>query len=252
MGVNLSLSSGGAGAQAGHRAYAIGDIHGRLDLVEDILEKIAADDAARSPAQTTIVFLGDLIDRGSQSSGVIELLRTYQPGFATTVFLMGNHEEVLLRVLAGDTGILPDWMSFGGAESVRSYGIDPADLQGRGRQETLELLRAAIPREHVEFIKGFRDTYSFGPYLFVHGGIRPGVPLAEQTAEDLRWIRYPFLDDDSDHGVIVVHGHTISEEVQVRPNRIGIDTGAYWTDVLTAIGLEGDERWLLQTGRAEP
>jgi serine/threonine protein phosphatase 1 len=251
VGANLSLGNGEAAGLTGQRAYAIGDIHGRLDLIEDILEKIAADNAARAPARTTIVFLGDLIDRGSQSAGVIELLRNYRPPFAETIFVMGNHEEVLLRVLAGETELLPHWLSFGGAESVRSYGIDPADLQPRSGGAALKLLRAAIPHEHLEFIQSFRDSYSLGPYLFVHGGIRPGVPLAEQDPEDLRWIRSSFLDDETDHGVIVVHGHTISEQVQVRPNRIGIDTGAFWTGVLTALGLEGDDRWLLQTAPTE-
>ena len=251
-GANSSLCSGDSAAPAGHRAYAIGDIHGGLDLLKDILEKIAADNAARAPARTTIVFLGDLIDRGSQSAGVIELLRSYRPPFAKTIFLMGNHEEVLLRVLAGETEILPDWLNFGGAACVRSYGIDAAELQRLGGEEALKLLRAAIPPEHLEFIQSFLNTYTFGSYLFVHGGIRPGIPLAEQVPEDLRWIRSSFLNDDTDHGVIVVHGHTISEQVQVRPNRIGIDTGAYWTGVLTAIGLEGDDRWLVQTSPTEP
>jgi serine/threonine protein phosphatase 1 len=179
------------------------------------------------------------------------LLRNYRPPFAKTVFLMGNHEEVLLRVLSGETTLLADWLSFGGAECVQSYGIDPGDLHRHSSGQALKLLREAIPSEHLEFIQAFQDTYSFGPYLFVHGGIRPGVPLARQVPQDLRWIRSPFLDDDTDHGVIVVHGHTIREEVQVRSNRIGIDTGAYWTGILTAIGLEGHERWLVQTTPSE-
>lgn len=237
---------------AGHRAYAIGDVHGRLDLLDQILEKIAADHRARKPARTTIVFLGDLIDRGPQSAGVVERLRTYRPSFAKTVFLMGNHEEVLLRILAGEIDILPDWLRFGGAECARSYGVDPADLECRQPAAALKLLRQAIPKEHVRFLSAFADTASFGGYLFVHAGIRPGVPLDRQAGKDLRWIRDPFLEDDSDHGRIVVHGHTITDEVDERQNRIGLDTGAYWSGVLTAVGLEGDERWYLQTPSASP
>ena len=240
-------------APRGHRAYAIGDIHGRLDLLEEMLARIAGDDAARRPAQTIIIFLGDLIDRGPQSAGVVERLRTYRPRFAKTVFLMGNHEEVLLRILAGETDILPDWLRFGGAECARSYGIDPADLESGEPADALRLLRRAIPKEHLRFLSGFSDTASFGKYLFVHAGIRPGVPLAEQAAQDLRWIRGPFLDDDTDHGSVVVHGHSISDDIDERRNRIGIDTGACWTGVLSAVGLEGNDRWFLQTtGASQP
>lgn len=231
----------------GHRAYAIGDIHGRLDLLDELLAMVGADNRTRGPAKVTIIFLGDLIDRGPQSAQVVERLRRYDPPFAKTVFLMGNHEEVLLRILAGETDILPDWLRFGGVECVQSYGIDPFDLQNSGRTDALKVLRNAIPKDHVKFLSSFADTASFGGYLFVHAGIRPGVPLAEQLPQDLRWIRLPFLDDVSDHGSIVVHGHTISEQVDSRPNRIGVDTGAYRTGILTALGIEGADRWILQT-----
>lgn len=230
-----------------HRAYAIGDVHGRLDLLEDMLATITEDSRGRRPDRTTIIFLGDLIDRGPQSSEVVERLRTYRPDFAKLVFLMGNHEEVLLRIMAGETDILPDWLKFGGAECARSYGLDPVDLETCEPSAALRLLRRAIPKEHLKFLSGFADTASFGKYLFVHAGIRPGVPLSNQAVQDLRWIRDPFLDDSSDHGRIVIHGHTISEKVDERSNRIGLDTGAYWTGVLTAVGLEENERWFLQT-----
>lgn len=237
-----------SGGPKGQRAYAVGDIHGRLDLLDELLGQIAGDNLARRRARTTIVFLGDLIDRGPQSAGVIERLRTYRPAFAQTVFLMGNHEEVLLRILAGETDVLPNWLKFGGAECALSYGIDPVDLQCRDRASALKILRRAIPKEHVSFLSSFVDTASFGRYLFVHAGIRPGVELDEQLPQDLRWIRFPFLDDESDHGSIVVHGHTISRQIDVRDNRIGLDTGAYTTGVLSAIGIEGDDRWFIQTG----
>jgi serine/threonine protein phosphatase 1 len=236
-----------SGGPKGQRAYAVGDIHGRLDLLNELLGKICADNLARPAAQTTIIFLGDLIDRGPQSAEVVERLRNYRPRFARTVFLMGNHEEVLLRILEGETAILPDWMRFGGAECVRSYGIDPVELQCSDRASALKLLRRKIPKEHVKFLGSFADTASFGRYLFVHAGIRPGVPLSEQEPHDLRWIRSPFLDDETDHGAVVVHGHTISKDVEQRDNRIGLDTGAYSTGVLSAIGIEGEDRWFIQT-----
>ena len=236
------------GAPEGERAYAVGDVHGRLDLVDELLDRIEADNQSRSPAKVTIVFLGDLVDRGPQSAQVIERLRQYRPPFAKTLFVMGNHEEVLLRIVRGDTGVVADWLRFGGAECVRSYGIDPADLQSCSPADVPRMLREAIPEEHLQFLSSFVDTASFGRYLFVHAGIRPGVSLSRQLPQDLRWIRLPFLEDERDHGRIVVHGHTISEFVDVRANRIGIDTGAYRTGVLTALGVEAEERWFLQTG----
>jgi len=236
----------------GHRAYAIGDIHGCLDLLNQILEKIEADNASRAKARTTVIFLGDLIDRGPQSAEVVERLRTYRPSFADPVFLMGNHEEVLLRILAGEAGILGDWLRFGGAECARSYGVDPLDLECREPAAAIRLLRRAVPKDHLTFLAGFADTASFGRYLFVHAGIPPGTPLKKQVAQDLRWIRGAFLDDESDHGSVVVHGHTITDQVDERVNRIGLDTGACWTGVLTAVGLEGDDRWYLQTASTEP
>jgi serine/threonine protein phosphatase 1 len=244
------FGSGVTAAPAGRRAYAVGDIHGRLDLLDDLLQRIEDDNASRSRARVTIIFLGDLIDRGPQSAQVVERLRRYRPKFAKTVFIMGNHEEVLLRILAGETAILPDWLRFGGADCLRSYGIDPSQLESRSRSSALRILRQAIPKEHVNFLSGFVDTASFGRFLFVHAGIRPGVPLSHQQPQDLRWIRLPFLDDEADHGRMIVHGHTITDGVAERSNRIGIDTGAYRTGILTALGLEGDERWFLQTSSA--
>jgi serine/threonine protein phosphatase 1 len=235
-------------APRGRRAYAIGDVHGRLDLLEEMLALIEADNGRRPRARTTIVFLGDLIDRGPESAGVVERLRAYRPAFASTLFLMGNHEEVLLRVLRGEIQLLADWLQFGGAETLRSYGVDPGELRAMRSAEALELLRRKIPAEHVEFLSNFVDSASFGSYLFVHAGIRPGIALASQAPEDLRWIREPFLSDDSDHGHVVVHGHSISSEVELRHNRIGLDTGAYRSGILSALGIDAGERWLLQTG----
>jgi serine/threonine protein phosphatase 1 len=234
----------------GCRAYVIGDVHGRLDLLERLLAEIERDLVERPSRKALLVFLGDLIDRGPHSAQVIERLRTYGVPGLRTVFLLGNHEEVLLRILAGDAALITQWRWFGGAECLESYGVEPSAIAQLDDQAALEAVRAAIPKEHAEFIGSFVDTCGFGDYLFVHAGIRPGVLVEEQVQSDLRWIREPFLLDDTDHGCVVVHGHTISEEIDERQNRIGIDTGAYRTGVLTALVIEGEQRRYLQTSEA--
>lgn len=242
-----SKAAGRPGLPAGHRLYAVGDIHGRDDLLAELLAAIEADSGQRGPAKTILVFLGDLIDRGPSSADVVERLRTYRAA-GRLVFLAGNHEEVLLRILDGDTDLLPDWLRFGGAECLRSYGVDPDTIRKMTADDALEAIRTGIPEAHVEFLRTFDDTFRAGGYLFVHAGIRPGVQLAEQAPSDLRWIREPFLSDCAEHGFVVVHGHTIREAVEECVNRIGIDTGAYRYGVLTALGLEGADRWYLQAG----
>lgn len=241
--------SGPAGAR-GWRAYGIGDIHGRLDLLNQLLDKIHEDMRERPTRKTLLVFVGDLIDRGPDSAQVVERLRTYRHPGVRTVFLLGNHEEVLLRILAGEPDLVAKWCSFGGAECLRSYGVDSSKIAGLDDSEALAIVRSAIPRAHVEFLQGFDDSCRFGDYLFVHAGIRPGVELDQQRQSDLRWIREPFLFDETDHGFVVVHGHTIRPEVEVCPNRIAIDTGAYRSGVLTALAIEGTDSWLLDTRTA--
>ena len=237
--------------KAGCRAYAIGDIHGRLDLLDDLLGQIERDRASRPALQTYVIFLGDLIDRGPDSAGVVERLRSYRPAGATPVFLAGNHEEVLLRILAGERDILPSWLKFGGIECAQSYGIDGAALQHMGEGAAIATVQRHVPAEHRRFLESFADTFRFGDYLFVHAGIRPGVAIEHQAGNDLRWIREPFLSDGKEHGFVVVHGHTVVADVEERRNRIGIDTGAYRTGTLTALAIEDLRRWRLSTGSAE-
>jgi serine/threonine protein phosphatase 1 len=233
--------------QSGCRAYAVGDIHGRLDLLDMMLHRIEEDRAGRPPKKTFIIFLGDFIDRGPDSAGVVERLRSYRPPGARPIFLAGNHEEVLMRILAGDKAILPSWLKFGGAECVSSYGISADRLKQMDEDAAVRHLRAQIPQTHQQFLEGLADTFRFGDYLFVHAGIRPGVAIEAQDRADLRWIREPFLSDSKEHGFVVVHGHTIVEAVEERSNRIGIDTGAYQTGVLTILGIEDDQRWFMAT-----
>jgi serine/threonine protein phosphatase 1 len=230
-----------------HRAYVVGDIHGRLDLLDQLLGEIERDRAQRPVGKTLLVCLGDLIDRGPRSAQVIERLRTYRAAGLRSVFLLGNHEEVLLRILEGDASLIPSWLRFGGAQCLESYGADRRRIASESEEQALALIRQAIPDAHRQFLAGFVDTCRFGDYLFVHAGIRPGVALDQQLQSDLRWIRDPFLLDETDHGCVVVHGHTITEQVEERANRIGIDTGAYRTGVLTALVLEGAERRYIDT-----
>lgn len=234
----------------GHRAYVIGDVHGRLDLLDRLLGMIHRELEERPARRTLLVFVGDLIDRGPSSAQVIERLRTYRRAGVRPIFLLGNHEEVLLRILDGDPLPVASWLKFGGAQCLASYGADAAALARSSDAQVLEAVGRAIPRSHVDFLKTFADTCRFGDYLFVHAGIRPGVELDLQAQSDLRWIRGPFLLDDSDHGFVVVHGHTVTEGVDERVNRIGIDTGAYRSGLLTALAIEGDKRWFLDTAAA--
>jgi len=235
----------------GYVLHAIGDVHGRDDLLAGLLGEIEADVAGRGEARRILVFLGDLIDRGPGSAEVVERLRTYRPERTRLVFLAGNHEEVLLRILDGEVNLIPDWLRFGGAECLRSYGVDPGRLRRMAPARALVTVRSAIPQAHADFLRGFDDSFRAGDYLFVHAGIRPGIPLAEQARADLRWIREPFLTDRAEHGFMVVHGHTIRRQVEECSNRIGIDTGAYRHGTLTALGLEGTDRWYLQASAAK-
>jgi serine/threonine protein phosphatase 1 len=230
----------------GRRAYAIGDVHGRLDLLLQLLAKIEEDHRSRAPAKAYLVFLGDLVDRGPDSKGVIDHLINHPPGFAKAIFLKGNHEEFFLGALGGDLAMLQNWLVYGGAECAASYGISQGSILNSSPPEVLARLVREVPSAHLHFLECMADTFKFGDYLFVHAGIRPGVELDAQVSKDLRWIREGFLDDQTDHGVVIVHGHTIVEEVQEHSNRIAIDTGAYRTGVLTALALEGDERRVIQ------
>lgn len=234
---------------AGTRLYAVGDIHGRADLLEALLREIA-EDAVRHPETGTkqLIYLGDYVDRGPASSAVIDMvLHAAPPGFEV-VPLMGNHEEMMLRFLE-DIAVGRTWMMNGGDATLLSYGVEPPSMFAgtprvhHAQQEFAERL----PARHKRFLEGLAVSHVEGDYLFVHAGVRPGIALDQQRTEDLLWIRDEFLGSDHDFGKVVVHGHSITRDPEFRPNRIGIDTGAYRSNQLTCLVLEGTERTLLTT-----
>jgi serine/threonine protein phosphatase 1 len=233
----------------GRRLYCVGDIHGRLDLLEE-LHAMIKNDCAGFDGRRIVVYLGDYIDRGAQSKQVLDLL-IEQPleGFER-VHLLGNHENALLDFLRNPQGIGAAWLSFGGQVTCLSYGVGIGKLMLNMDLDMLrEELAEKLPQSHLDFLHSMPLYHTEGDYCFVHAGIRPGVPIADQQLGDLLWIREEFTRSPINHDFVVVHGHTISEEVEALPNRIGIDTGAYQTGLLTALVLEGSQQRLLQTGR---
>lgn len=232
----------------GRLVYAIGDIHGHLSLFDQLLDHIAEDAAQRRDCRSLhIVLLGDLVDRGPDSAGVIERAIRLTDGVPNVIGLMGNHEEVFVEALSGNEQALRLFIRIGGREALLSYGIAEELIDGEDEAALFAAMLDAIPERHRDFLFDLQHVVTLGDYAFVHAGIRPGVTMADQHFEDLHWIRREFLESDEDHGFMVVHGHTITDEPVIRPNRIGIDTGAYRTGHLTALGLQGTERWLLST-----
>lgn len=233
----------------GQLLYAVGDIHGRLDLLQAMLELIEADAKSRESARAkTLVFVGDYIDRGPDSRGVVERLIGDPLQSFDTHFLKGNHEAILLDFLE-EPWRLDHWLMNGGDATMRSYGVDTERLARLGAPPEVwrNAFAEALPEAHLRFFKGLRLSVTFGDYLFVHAGVRPGVPLGAQSEADLVWIRAPFLDHREPFGKIVVHGHTPGREPVTRSNRIGIDTGAVFTGRLTALRLQDGSRDFLQT-----
>ncbi len=232
----------------GRRVYAIGDVHGRNDLLQQLLEKIVRDDGERDQAQSEIIFLGDLVDRGPDSAGVIDTAMQLKSDRGNVRFLMGNHEEVYLAAATGDEKSVRFFNRIGGRETILSYEISKEEYIDLDISQLAARIPTLFPREHVDFVSGFEDQIIIGDYAFVHAGIRPGIPLAEQRKKDLRWIREEFLATREAHEKVIVYGHTISDDVVEAGNRIGIDTGAYYSNKLTALALQGPERWYLDTG----
>ena len=244
-----SSSQGRYRVPDGQRIYAIGDIHGRADLLNEIRAQILEDYAATGDGlAATVVYLGDYIDRGTESREVVELLLSQPLAGLTSVFLKGNHEEALLRFLE-QPAIGPQWFGFGGEATVMSYGVAAARNQNNETRfaDISAELRERLPSAHKAFLEALTLQFRAGDYLFVHAGIRPGCPLEDQDSDDLLWIRGEFLNSSEDHGVMVVHGHTPTARPDVRRNRIGIDTGAFASGTLTCLVLEGAGRRFLTT-----
>jgi len=233
----------------GQLLYAVGDIHGRLDLLDALLELIEADAARAAQAERrTLVFLGDYVDRGLDSRGVVERLIGGLPQDFEAHFLKGNHEAILLNFL-DDAWSLENWRKNGGDATMLSYGVDTERLARIGAPSDAwrQAFAAALPEAHLRFFKSLQLSVSFGDYLFVHAGVKPGVPLAAQTEADLIWIRGPFLNHAEPFGKVVVHGHTPGDQPAIRSNRVGIDTGAVFTGRLTALRLQDGSGKFLHT-----
>lgn len=230
----------------GSRVYAIGDIHGCLDLLKALLGKIEEDrQSASVPSQ--LIFLGDYIDRGLSSRQVIEYLLNLDlalPDWLPPIFLIGNHEQVMRDIVNGQRPeIMESWLRFGGRTTLQSYGVRP---QG-GLAELVDAFRAKVPSSHTSFLESLDASVIRGDYFFCHAGVRPGRSLEKQTEDDLVWIRHEFLEHPGLFEKTIVHGHTIFPNVALSPQRIGVDTGAYATGRLSALALEGSSQWIIQT-----
>jgi serine/threonine protein phosphatase 1 len=236
----------------GLAVYAIGDIHGRLDALDRLLALIDEDRHAVRAEDVTLIFLGDYVDRGPDSPGVIDRLLEISARGVRTRFLLGNHEAALLAFLQ-DPSTGGAWLSYGGANTLLAYGVCWEDVNAAdGNPECLERLSASLdrilPDEHRAFLVNLEWSVSIGDYHFVHAGVRPGVPLDRQDINDLLWIRVPFLESEAFHGKVVVHGHTIVSRPVFLPNRVAVDTGAFATGRLTAACFRGyEQRFLTAT-----
>ena len=222
----------------GIRIYALGDIHGRSDLLKETFSVIDTDIAKNPVSRPVEVFLGDYIDRGPDSAHTLDLLLE-RSLYRETVFLKGNHEAYLLEVLRDPTK-LEDWRQFGGLQTLMSYGIQPSLNPDSAEQTNLiSALLEVMPADHLQFLQSLKPSFECGDFYFVHAGVRPGIPLNEQQEHDLLWIRDEFLNSIENFGKFIVHGHTPVPEPDIRPNRINIDTGAYATGNLTLLTIQG-------------
>lgn len=233
----------------GTRVYAVGDVHGRMDLLARLLQHIEEDCRQTEAVRKVVVFLGDYVDRGPDSRAVVERLMAGPPisgplARAEWVCLKGNHEEYMVRFLT-ESSVGAAWCLSGGLATVRSYVGDHTEILASDYLALQLALSRALPPAHLRFLSRLRLSHVEGDYAFVHAGIRPGVPLDQQDPTDLLWIRDDFLYDSTPQDKMVVHGHTPSTLPEIRPNRIGIDTGAYRSGQLTCLVLEGSERRFL-------
>ncbi len=230
----------------GCRIYAIGDTHGMVEALERLHAKIVADAASREPMRNLLVYLGDYVDRGPDSRAVIETLVAPPPAGFMRICLKGNHEDIMLRFLE-DESEGPSWFANGGITTLAAYGVRSPlfGAKGNDMKRAQRELAERLPKAHLDFLRNLQISHSDGDYFFVHAGLRPGVKLDAQSSNDMMWIRDEFLDSNEEFGKLVVHGHTIVAEPQIRANRIGIDSVAFATGRLTCLVLEGTERRFL-------
>ncbi len=247
-----ALTADSARIPPGLRIYAIGDIHGRIDLLDALLEMILANERSQPAKRPVLIFLGDYIDRGPDSCGVVDRLIEDIPPAFTSIFLRGNHEEMMVRCFR-TPDYFDTWADNGGLATAQSYGVevDADERRSVDAKSVLDKLERNLPQAHRAFYSGLRISVTLGDYLFVHAGIRPGVPLDRQAERDCLFIRDEFLDFQGSFGKIVVHGHTPVQTPEIRRNRIAIDTGGFFTGRLTALCLEENNRKFLTTGGRE-
>nr|WP_294554055.1 metallophosphoesterase [uncultured Rhodopila sp.] len=235
----MELAPAPASLPPGRRIYAVGDIHGCARQLASLHALIRADLVRRPIGGALLLHIGDLVDRGPDTAGVIARLAGGSPVAGTEMInILGNHESTMLEALSGDKAAATDWLFGGGRAALESYGIDP--------ESPPEQWAERIPVSHRGFLRGLPLMYREGGYAFVHAGVRPGIPLAEQCCDDLLRSRQPFLYSEADFGAVIVHGHTPVTAPVVRHNRIAIDTGAVFGGKLTCLVLEADRLGFLQ------
>ncbi len=228
-------------------AYVIGDIHGRADLLDILLGNISAHCLRYQSKTKYLIFLGDYVDRGLQSREVLEILANLNLAHITIVPLVGNHEEAMLSFIENPLESA-GWLQYGGTETLLSYGVSmpPGIPKPTTLYDTAEALRATMPESHWQFLNNLHLSYTLGDYIFVHAGVNPEEPLADQSRQDILWIRDVFMSHDGLYDKVIVHGHTITKTVEFRPNRISVDTGAYYSNRLSCVILDGNTHQLLE------
>jgi serine/threonine protein phosphatase 1 len=228
------------------RIYAVGDIHGRLDLLDKLLSQIEIDIALHPSVKPIFIFLGDYIDRGPSSRETIDRLIEHGETHEV-IFLKGNHELIALKCLTDQT-LFDQWLRLGGLETLMSYGLSAETLaSGKPIVELQSAFHNALPQKHFRFFRDLQSSFVCGDFFFAHAGVKPNVELSRQKETDLLWIRGEFLISNEDFGKIIVHGHTPTQEIEVRPNRINIDTGAFATGRLTCLVIEGESLLVFDT-----
>lgn len=240
------VSLGAAAMPPGIRAYVIGDIHGRDDLLEDLLARIAAHRAEHDHVESQVIFLGDYIDRGPMSAEVVDRVLDLSRDGGRVITLKGNHEQAMMAFLQ-DPMKGKRWLHYGGDATLRSYGVevDLANLNEHAIDRISRSFRKKLPEAHLQFFGTLVNSYTLGDYHFVHAGVDPASPLDEQREHDMLWIRDSFLNHTGLYEKVIVHGHSINPEPEFLDNRIGIDTGAFYSNVLTCLVLEGDRKEIL-------